>query len=79
MQFLEFSYSNEKVEINEIGSLVLLEYETVVDDTEDAHANSIGVVNHLQLYKYHVLNQSLYEKVLKITKHICETYNNINM
>ena len=52
MQLLELSYSNEKVEINKIGSLVLHEYETNVE--AQAH-HCIGMVNHLQLY----LQQSL--------------------
>ena len=56
MQFLEFSYSNNKVEIQRIGSLDLYEYEyeTDVDTCNKYHFDiefdneRIGMVNHLQ-------------------------------
>ena len=48
MQFLEFSYSNEKVEIKRIGSLDLYEYEYETDFYfENAHyTDTIGMVNY---------------------------------
>jgi len=55
MHFLEISYSNGKVEIKRIGSLVLYEYETYIDpETYLEHPKNnvctdiIGMVNHLR-------------------------------
>ena len=56
MQFLEISYSNEKVEIKRIGSLDLHEYEYEIDIDEInaiefmyecKEIDTIGIVNHL--------------------------------
>ena len=62
MQFLEFSYSNGKVEINRIGSLDLYEYEYETDiDTcnqydFEFHTDLIGIVNHLQQYLHYIIH-----------------------
>jgi len=68
MQFLEFSYSNEKVEIKRIGSLDLYEYEyehdiDEIERYENSYENTtygdeidtIGTVNHLQLCLWFVI------------------------
>jgi len=49
MHFLEISYSNGRVKIKQIGSLVVYEYETYIDaETYFVFTDITGMVNHLR-------------------------------
>jgi len=63
MQFLELSYSNGKVEIKRIGSLVLYEYETYFEadeddfnDKDELNADILLMVNHLLYFSVKLIS-----------------------